>query len=427
MLEKMADLLRLDQETSLRNKIGIVLLFLFPVFAVSVRHWVSVSFLCLVILALVGFRDNLRRVVLSRAEKWLLLFMVLFFVVFVISAWAGGWSEGSNRLIERELRFLLFVPLYFFLRQLRNPLNALGLGALLAIPLNLLMAIVQVHLFDLGRDVGVYGPLFTGPVSILLLVAALFYISTCFSGKTELWLLISLFAASLIIAGLTSRSALLGLISVAFFFWCCSKSNYKLFFMVFSIFIAFIVTLEFFGLSAVSTINLGIVEAYQYIEHQLNAGDSVNPYAESSVGVRLEMLRSLQYFLQDYPLLGMGGYNYNEALRAYAANGLVAEHVLLHAHPHNVFAQVIVSKGLVGLAVFLGILASAVLIFIKKKSEQVNRPLDWFGFSFLCALLIMMQTESAMVLKGNFIAVFLLMLGVFLANRQYDVVEIHKK
>jgi O-antigen ligase len=403
------------------NRVGHTLLFLFPVFAVSLRHWVSVIFWLLVIMGIFSLRNNLQRITLGRPEKWLLWLMALFFIAFIVSSSVSGWNEGSVRLIERELRFLLFVPLFLFLRYLSRPLELFGLGSLVAIALNFLIVLFQVFELDVGRDVGVYGPLFTGPVSILFLVAALFYIRTEFHGRLQILLVLSSFGLVLIIAVLTSRSALLGLITVAITlsiaYWKTNKAYAAFFFLGF-ILVGFA---EIFQLSSAVSFQTAFGELSQYIRYQVSQPGTLNPYADTSVGVRLEMLRSIGFLLLEYPVFGAGGYEFNAVMSKYVAQGLVSKSVLLHAHPHNVFAQVIASKGLVGLFVFIGILVSASSTFSSRNAAGEQWKADWYGIAFLTCLLAMMQTESAMVLKGNFIAVFLLMLGIFMANRSRSI------
>ena len=61
------------------------LLFLFPVFAVTVRHWASGFFGLLALMALIQlFRKNKQSLELSKEEKVLLWGFVFFFVVFVL-------------------------------------------------------------------------------------------------------------------------------------------------------------------------------------------------------------------------------------------------------------------------------------------------------------------------------------------------------
>ena len=403
------------------NKIGHVLLFLFPVFAVSIRHWVSVIFWLLIIMGILGFRANLQRIALSRPEKWLLGLMALFFVVFIVSSSLSGWNEGSVRLIERELRFLFFVPLFLFLRTLTRPLEAFGLGALVAVAINCSVVIFQVFVLDIGRDIGVYGPLFTGPVSILLLVAALFCVREVSHGRLQTFLVLSSFGLVSIIAILTSRSALIGLIAVAITLSIAYWRTYNIFAAILILGIVLVGFAEIFQLSSAASFQKAFSELSQYVRHQYSEPGTLNPYAGTSVGVRLEMLRSIGFLLLEYPVFGAGGYEFNAVMSEYVAQGLVSKSVLLHAHPHNVFAQVIASKGLVGLFVFIGILVSASSTFSSRNAAGGQWKADWYGIAFLTCLLAMMQTESAMVLKGNFIAVFLLMLGVFMANRSRSI------
>ena len=79
-------------------------------------------------------------------------------------------------------------------------------------------------------------------------------------------------------------------------------------------------------------------------------------------------------------------------------------------HPHNVFAEALVSKGLLGFTVVVLMFFYPLYIFIRdfRKSRTTARA----GIVFIMTILIVMQTEAAVIVKGNFVAVFLLFLAV---------------
>ncbi|WVN42045.1 O-antigen ligase family protein [beta proteobacterium MWH-UniP1] len=404
-----------------------LLLFLFPICAVSVRHWVSAIFLLFALLAIFNLRSLIRSSNLSKHEVWLLVLMAIFFVVYLISSFVNGWSDRSIRLWERELRFLLFVPVYLLVRQRPNPLAALGCGAAIAVFLTAVIAPVQAYLLGYGRDLGVYGPLFTGPITALFLIVAIAWAHAEVPVRFRRALVAALFIATLIVAVLTSRSSILGTSLILLGYYLFTSRDYRYLLAFVFLGVAIVGAHEVTEVSTAPRLGTAFQEAKNYITFQINHPGEINPHAVTSVGTRLEMLRSLQFFLRDYPVWGAGGYNYHEVISGYISKGLVAESVAFHAHPHNVFAQVLVSKGIVGLIIFLGIIFMSAFLLRRAETDGAGTSRLTFGLLFLAALILMSFTESALVLKGNFIACGLLLLCVFLADRQRRETFLNKK
>ena len=108
------------------DKIVYTLLFLLPVFAVTVRHWVSDIFVLLSITSLVMlYRQRGRKIELAREEKILLWGFAAYFGVFILTSLVNGWGPPQTRHSAVEIRFLMFVPLYLVIRQMDNVANRL--------------------------------------------------------------------------------------------------------------------------------------------------------------------------------------------------------------------------------------------------------------------------------------------------------------
>ena len=403
------------------NTDGLVrlLLFLFPVFAVSIRHWVSAIFLLLAFLGIFTLRTSLERVKLSKLEIWLLVLMALFFLTYAVSSLVNGWSDRDARLFERELRFFLFVPLYFLIRRLPNALDALGLGAVLAVFLTAILAPIQAFYFGYGRDIGVYGPLFTGPITALFLIIGLAWLHSHSPDRHRRVLIAALNLAALVVAVLCSRSSMLGMsvAIVVYYLWIARDLRDLLVIVLFGSIL--LLGHENKDASTAPKFGVALAESKAYLAFQLTNPGEPNPNASSSIGTRLEMLRSLRYFIRDYPFWGVGGYKYQEIVSSYVQQGLVSEAAARHAHPHNVFAQVLISKGLVGLAGFVAILGISVLLLKRSRRKLTDSTVSALGTLFILVLILMNLTESAMVLKGNYIACTLVLLSVFIAASQH--------
>ncbi len=80
-----------------------------------------------------------------------------------------------------------------------------------------------------------------------------------------------------------------------------------------------------------------------------------------------------------------------------------------------------------GLIIFLGIIFMSAFLLRRVETDGAGTSRLTFGLLFLVALILMSFTESALVLKGNFIACGLLLLCVFFADRQRRETLLNKK
>jgi len=389
-------------------------LFLFPLFAVSIRHWASIIFLLLSSLALATLRRNATKLSLTGQERCFLLAAGTFFITFILSSAWNGWDSGSWRLLERELRYLLFIPLYLLLRKTIDPLGALGAGCVLAVILNFFIVIYQVFWLGLTGDPGVYGPLFTGPVSVLLAIVALTTTCKVRNQSVSKYLHFALLGLTAIIAALCGRSSMLGYVALIILWITFVYRRPKSLLIILPLTLGVVLIWDLQAWSVTPKLSRGWIEFKDYMNVLTANADMRETAVKTSVGTRLEMLRSVYYVFIDSPWWGIGGYNYQYVINSYIEKGFIAESLRSANHPHNVFAEVIISKGLVGLLVFTVFLYSALHCFAVSLIR--NREIAIAGITFTACVLLVMLTESAIVVKGNFIAVFLLMLGVLLAQ-----------
>lgn len=90
------------------DKIVYVLLFLLPIFAVTVRHWVSNIFGILALLSLVLlYLHRNQRTELLKEEKILLWGFAAYFGVFILTSVVNGWGPLQTRYTGVEIRFFI--------------------------------------------------------------------------------------------------------------------------------------------------------------------------------------------------------------------------------------------------------------------------------------------------------------------------------
>jgi len=389
------------------------LLFLFPLFAVSIRHWLSTIFTLLCILGIAKlFRINQLNFKITREELVLMALLAAFFLSFVLTSLSTGWDEQATRALGTELRFLLFIPLYLLVRQEHDALLYLAWGCLFAVFLNFGWTVYEVEILGVSQVHGIYSSLFTGPITIIFAAVSLFAFR-----KQDLsmgYLIpIAVLATSGYVAAYTSRSALLGLALLSLFYFFTKVQKHRL--AILAAFILAMCAIFYFNQFTSTRVQTAYNEFIAYFSHESTNKNAINPHGGTSVGVRLEMIKSTKFVLQDSRWLGFGRYNYHDYMRGLIDKGLLNNGVADHGHPHNMLLATLFFKGLIGLSIVLFIFCYSVYFFWRNRKKYETA--SYAGLAFLLILLITQMTESAALIKGNFIAIFLVFLAVLFASK----------
>lgn len=127
----------------------------------------------------------------------------------------------------------------------------------------------------------------------------------------------------------------------------------------------------------------------------LNRLSSITNFGESSTAYRLAIWQGTLRVLKDFWITGVGqGMDaYNVVFPFYAFNAIVAP------HSHNLFLQVFVETGIVGLLVFLGVLAC----FVRTMVCFLRRAADWRDKVVAAAIL---AAAAGFLFQGIFDYVF---------------------
>ncbi|MFQ5756463.1 MAG: hypothetical protein ACE5H7_10275, partial [Acidiferrobacterales bacterium] len=147
-------------------KIIYAMLFMLPVAGISVRHWLSGSFLVLTLLSLPQLFRKRRG--LTKEERVFLTICAAFFAVFVISALVNGWTDLQTRFLGREIRFLLIIPIYLMLRRYPEAGRWLLLGTVMGAFVILTHSLIDVLVLKKPFAEGAYSQLLLGPFAALL-------------------------------------------------------------------------------------------------------------------------------------------------------------------------------------------------------------------------------------------------------------------
>ncbi len=391
-----------------RERAVYALLFALPVAGISVRHWISVTFTLLVLLSLPDlFR---RREELLRPERYLLLIAAVFFGVFVVTALVNGWTELQTRFLSRELRFLLLIPIYLMLRRYPHAGLWLLRGGVVGGFTLLAQSLYDLYVLGLPQAQGIYSPNLLGPFAALL---ALFLLVLWRIDRKREWryaiapsVLVAL-AATVLSA---SRGAFVGLIGMLAVWGAMRWRGWRL-----ALPVLLAVGIIGIGYFASGNVRTRVDDAARELHSAVLEGELTQLEAKhlDSVSTRIEMWRVSLMIFRDHPVFGVGRGNYTEAARTYVAQGRVHPDVANHSHPHNAYLEMLVSKGIVGLLVFLALLFYPLFFFLRTRRRAPDTAL--LGMLLITGFALFSLTDASTYIKGNFISIFLIYLAVLFA------------
>lgn len=391
-----------------RERAVYVLLFLFPIGAIGVRHWISGIF---GILALLSLPDLLRRPQnLSNPERRLMIIVAVFIAISVVTAVANGWTEVQTRYVGREVRFLVLVPIYLMVRRYPRAGWWLLRGGVVGGFAILAQALYDTHVLGLARAQGIYSPNLLGPFAALIAVLML-VLWRIDRRRTWLRLAIALavMAALSAVAFSVSRGAFVGLLGMllvwgGFYF----RGRYYVAALV------GIVVLASVAYTVSDHVRRGIDTAVEEVAIVVEGGPLNNAQGSlGSVAARIEMWRVSLMIFRDHPLLGVGRGNYTDAARPYVSAGRVHQEVIHHGHPHDAYLEMLVSKGIFGLIAFLALLFYPLAVFVHTRRRARNTAL--LGAVLITGFALFSLTDASTFIKGNFISIFVIYLAVVFA------------
>ncbi len=392
-----------------------VLLFLFPILSLSVRHWLSGVFTLVTLLSLVYAWPLLKSNPLQREEKILFAIFGFYFFSILLSSTLTGWSEASYHRLGTEMKYLAFFPFYLYIRQY----PAAWRGLIMAIPLGGIVlggqAIYDTYFSNFGRPNGIYGPIIYGDLSVLL---AMFSLIFSLTNKNKLWAVINLLAVVLALLAVISAGArnawLVTIVSLIIIPFLIGKRT--TFWRVGSSYVAIIMVAIVMIINTPDSITLrfGVAanEFKSYFHHDFGSSD--DSVMKTSVGDRLEMWRSSLIIIKENKknfLLGVGPGNMPEKINEQLGNGKVRTKIT-HGHVHSAYFEFMGTLGITGLSALLLMLFYPLYVFVHNK--HYDRRIASLGIILMSSFMIFSLTDVPFI-HDNFSSIFLTFLSVFFA------------
>ena len=406
-----------------REKIVYGVLFLLPIAGITVRHWISTSFTVLAVLSLPNLfkeRDELKR-----EERVFLWICVAFFAVFLISALINGWTDLQTRYLEREIRVLLIIPIYLMLRSCPDAGKWILRGGAIGALVILAYSVFDVYVLHKPQAEGAYSPNLLGPFAVLLT----FWLVTAWRFENEkpairILMLVASVAAVLSVALSGSRGAYLGLIVVAATWLAMNFRGRRLALaglaaagLIFAVFTMSDTVADRTRLALSELKEYVQVDDVALLEGRFHAGEG----RLGAVSARIEMWRVSALFFNDNPIWGVGRGNYVNEVGKYVDQGLVHAEVAKHSHPHNAFLEMVISKGLSGLVIFMALLFYPLIYFVR--TFKLCRETAMLGIIHIVGFAVFSLTDASTFIKGNYLSIFLLFLATFFAWHVRNVRE----
>jgi len=401
MIEKMNLMLN-----KLKTREGTVqaLVFILMLSAYNIRHVASFIFMVLFFISIYTIAKPISKIELIKAEKYTFVFITIYFLWFIITSLNSGWEYSDTKRLGSEIRFLLAVPIYMLLRQVRGILLPLWYGVTFSLWLSFFIVIYQVYILDM-LAAGGYGKLFLGPMSVL-------YIFIFLSRKD--WLVnkkLIVFSVATVVVGCTSvvlsgaRTAYIMLL-VLTLVWIAMNYNWRK--QVLLVICVFIVARTLYFDSG--TVQRGVNEALHVVsDYSITTKQNINKRL-GSTETRLEMIKAAYLIAIDNPIFGIGAGKLRKTSEKYIEKGLYHPTLQEFSHLHNIYADNAAKKGVPGLILTIFMFFIPLWYFLKRKKEYFFPAA--IGFYYVAGEIIAGFTIVAPIDRANFIAISMVVLGV---------------
>ena len=398
--------------------VGITLVFLFPLFSNTLRHWASSMYVLLVLASLLSI--NKYTFDLKKEEKIFLAIILLHVLSTAISNILSGWTRASHTwFFSGDMRLLFAIPVYLYLRSIPQIWKYLLLGIPLGAIIIGITGIVDFMLRYLRGDLsmilaeGVYGHIFQGNISVLWSVLS--YVASGYFSDSRKMRVLCLTGALLGVIG--------ALVSVTRNAWLSMVLLYLLVFIMQGGVVNVVKTMGvkrlviigaallpvLYFLSGIDYVNARFNRVFQEPIAYFNA-DRSKTIEFTSIGFRLEQWRGALYAFEEKPVFGHGVGNTGVVHNRYVKEGKLNDLIYQQSadngnatHTHSVYFSYLGDKGLVGLVLFLLMLFYPVYVAMQKRHYSV----DAWKFQMLLsgAFFLASLTEHPFV-RNNWTSIF---------------------
>lgn len=150
-----------------------LLILLFPALLVAVPNGGAGILVLLLLVSIFGLTKNRAVMPLHPDERYFLYAVGLFLLVYAFNAW---YFEVKVSELDNPLRFLLLLPVFFYLRKIKLNINYLILSLFFGTLSCVVFSIYQLYFLSIGRAHGITSIVAFGGISITLALLSLIHI-----------------------------------------------------------------------------------------------------------------------------------------------------------------------------------------------------------------------------------------------------------
>jgi O-antigen ligase len=411
-----------------RTTLVAMLIMLFPLFINTLRHWASSIYILVFLLSVTAVRQY--RFDLKKEEKIFLAILLLHVLTVVASNMLAGWTYASNRwFFAGEVRLLLAIPVYLYIRQIpgiwRWLLRGIPLGAIIIGLTGIIDFAMRYYKGDVGMIFaeGIYGHIFQGNIAALLSVLS--FLAIDYFKDNKLFMRLCIAGAMLAFLG--------ALVSVTRNAWLSLIVLYAATFIISNSTSSYLATLKLKHYLTALVILLPVLYFLANIEYVKDRFERIveepvvyfnidrsQPIPFTSIGFRLEQWRGVLLAVQEKPLLGHGVGNMGRLQNDYVEQGKLNQLVYMDhtektgrpTHVHSAYFEYLGDTGVIGFTLTLLMLFYPMYAALKKRKQS---NVAWrFVFIHYFAFAVASLTEVPFI-RNNWTSVFLIFAMVFFA------------
>jgi O-antigen ligase len=327
----------------------VVLFFLLPIGAATVRHWSTTIAYGLILLGV--FLCWKKPYTLDKFEKGVIVGFLVFLAVALLSFVNSTDMHLGLKRLGKLVGILGFIPIYLATRRFRlNLSTAFFTGLMLAGPTNMVVALYQTALVGSERAVGAYNPILLSTIAVIaILVGAAALVTNAIDRKYLFPVILSVlcsFYVCILSGSKTSWFTLLLLLPLFGWFVWKRRSSKRIVIIGVSTGVCFM---------AILLATAGSVQ--QRMEHfMIGVEDSMEGNTEDlTVGIRIRMWKVALDVWSEHPVFGTGLGDYYVETKNRQENQEV-KFTAVPSKAHSIYLESLAVSGIVGLLAMLGAL-----------------------------------------------------------------------
>lgn len=386
------------------DKFMLLLIFMFPLCGNLIKSWYSTLFGLIALTSL--FYINKGWPLLDKYQKSMAYALLLYFSVFLLNSFLLGWHSAEVKALGVEIRLVFIIPLLCMSAVIPTARVALYIGLIGSLIFFLGQAFFELQIIKQGRLTGVYNPLRLGAMA---LVALAILTPWLYARKSYFAASLVVLCSILVIISSQGRMTMIAAVIILVLF--CILSIKKTFNKIIALTVTALIVI---AVTLTPQIQQRFNEAQpliQYItkEKQYDANETPGSWVTHYM-----MLEASWMIFKDNPVLGLGNGHYSTRIHDFIdtkkIHPVVGDQKLVT--PHTLIAEIVVSKGIVGLTTFSLFIFMALRLSYHRGYQGIGMAL------FIMSILLTGISEAWWVRTGSFMAIMVIFLAILSTQPQ---------